>query len=305
MLTTHDSPSILSDASRRTRRRIFRKLGLAPYLEHRELFQVGDLPIHCELYRYAKSAPTILFLPGIGTYSELYCEFLSGLSRLGFNVIGVDLRGHGYSGGRRGEYSIQQVVADISLVLDAVEEELTGPIGLFGCSIGARLGLAAAEADPRIRSLICHTLFLAELPPDLVHLIGWSTLPMSVFCLPDIKVNFRTFVDVDALLRHNPLGDYIDQDELLVWNYPLQTLNSVFNAPSQAYYRQQPFASAILIGGQDEVLSPFYMKQLIALASHPFDYLEVPGASHMLPFDHIQETQQHCRTWFNRTLLGQ
>jgi alpha-beta hydrolase superfamily lysophospholipase len=77
-----------------------RKLGIESRLELRRCVRIGTLPLHTELYSCAdETAPLLLFIPGIGTYSELYAELLSDLSAQGLNVVGVDLRGHGYSGG--------------------------------------------------------------------------------------------------------------------------------------------------------------------------------------------------------------
>jgi alpha-beta hydrolase superfamily lysophospholipase len=82
-------------------------LGIQEILQRREVLRIeGEPPIHCELYEHHRTAPTVLFLPGLGTYSELYAELLAGVCDQGFNVVGVDPRGHGYSGGERGFYSI-------------------------------------------------------------------------------------------------------------------------------------------------------------------------------------------------------
>ena len=59
------------------RQRLREKLGIEPYLARRNCLTVMDGRIHCELYHYDEQAPTLLFLPGIGTYCELYAELLA------------------------------------------------------------------------------------------------------------------------------------------------------------------------------------------------------------------------------------
>jgi len=78
-----------------------RALGSELYLAKRETFHVGELPVHCEIYEHCVDSPVLLFLPGIGTYAELYAQMLCSLPQQGFNVVATDPQGHGYSGGER------------------------------------------------------------------------------------------------------------------------------------------------------------------------------------------------------------
>ncbi|QKK11517.1 MAG: alpha/beta fold hydrolase [Pseudomonadota bacterium] len=105
---TTSSPDGTTDASERPSR-LLKSLGAVPYLRLRTTEQVGDLPIHCEVFASAPAAPLLVFLPGISTYSALYAKMLYRLSQHGFNVVGIDLRGHGHSGGPRGEYTVEAV----------------------------------------------------------------------------------------------------------------------------------------------------------------------------------------------------
>ena len=287
----------------RIRYRRFEELGLIPYLEQRRVIDIGELPIHCELYEFDLKAPTILFIPGIGTYSELYCELLARLSAQGFNVLAVDLRGHGYSGGDRGFYTVDQIVDDIKLVLDYIENHYQDPIGLFGCSIGARLALAVTENDSRINALLCHTLFLSELPPDIWHSVGWSSLQFANWFTPSMKVNFRTFVDVDSLMKHNPMGLLADKDPLLVWDYPVSTLYSLYSKPSCILRSKLDTPSAIIIGSNDDVIPLDYTQRIVERSKQPFKLIVIEGGSHMLPFDHIEDTLNAAGNWFKETFI--
>lgn len=284
------------------RLRLYRKLGFERYLQQRRCWKVGSLPLHCDVYGADPEAPTILFLPGIGTYVELYCELLAKLQQQGFNVVGMDLRGHGYSGGERGYYKVEEIIADAAAVINEIQTHFKGPIGLFGCSMGARLALAITEADERIQSLLCHTLFLAERPPDFWHQFGWQSLSYTAFFFPDFKVNFRTFVDVDSLLANNPMAEMADQDPLLVWDYPVGTLDSLYSYRSQILNNPLRAKTAVIVGSEDQVLTPQYIQSIIKDSQQPFTYIEIPEGSHMLPFDHINDTLKACSDWFKQTL---
>ncbi|MBU1167990.1 MAG: lysophospholipase [Proteobacteria bacterium] len=277
-------------------------LQLNTFISKRKNFMVGDVPIHCELYESAKDDPVIVFLPGIGTYSEMYCEFLSKLSSWGFNVVGVDLRGHGYSGGERGAYTVDQVVSDMAKVVDVLVETLNPRIGFFGCSIGSPLARACAENDPRIRALLCHTLFLSEFPPDLITFSGWNMLHMSRLFMPGFKIDFRSFIDVNALLDGNAFANFIDYDPLIVWEYSINTLSDIYSATSRLVHEKMDFNAAIITGENDEVISADYMRLLVEKMEHPFDFIQIPKARHMLPFLHVKDTVMAARDWFRKNL---
>lgn len=275
---------------------------IQPFIENRKILKVGDVPIHCELYESAKDDPVIVFIPGIGTYSEMYCEFLSKLSSWGFNVVGVDLRGHGYSGGNRGDYTVSEVVSDLSQVVDLLSETLNSRIGFFGCSIGAPLARACAEKDSRIKALLCHTLFLSEFPPDFFTFSGWNMLHMSRLFLPDFKIDFRSFIDVDALLSGNVFADFIDYDSLIVWDYSVKTLSDIYSDRTQLIDKKMDFKAAILTGENDQIIHPDYMRYIIEKMTHPFELIVIPKAMHMLPFLHVKETVLATRDWFRENL---
>lgn len=273
-------------------------LGYAPFIAHRQTLTVGDVPIHLELYESGKDDPVIVFLPGIGTYAEMYCEFLYKLSTWGFNVVGVDLRGHGYSGGRRGVYTVRQVVFDLKQVVTALSEKFSGPIGFFGCSIGAPLAMACAENDPRIKALLCHTLFLSEYPPDAFTYYGWNSLKFTRLFLPDFKIDFRSFIDVNALVRGNAFADFIDYDELIVWEYSIDTLADLYSIKTSLVEEKRDFKAAIITGEDDEVIQVNYMRHIIEKMKHPFDFICIANARHMLPFLNVRETVHAARDWF-------
>lgn len=277
-------------------------LQLTPFIKQRKIISVGDLPIHCELYESGKKDPVIIFLPGIGTYAEMYCEFLSKLSSWGFNVVGVDLRGHGYSGGERGVYTVGEVIEDIRHVVDEMIKRFNPNVSLFGCSIGAPLARACAENDPRIKALLCHTLFLSEYPPDFMTLTGWNMLRMSNLFLPDFKIDFRSFIDVESLLSGNPYADFVDYDTLIVWEYTVRTLSDIYSYKTRLLSEAMNFKAAIITGDHDEVLTIDYMTYIVSKMKHPFEIITIPNARHMLPFLNIRETVLAARDWFRENL---
>lgn len=278
--------------------RLAAALGAAPYLQYRTTERIGDLPIHCEVFSADAHAPLLIFLPGISTYAALYAEMLYRLSRHGFNVVGVDLRGHGHSGGPRGLYTVKEVMSDISAVIDHFSPRFRGPVMLHGYSIGAPLALAVAESDPRVRALLCHTLFLSERAPDLLHLWGWHWLQHLSFFFPHTHLPLRRLFHLQDLIPERKFHKLMAEDPLLVNDYPLMTLASVFNRPSRVTREVMPFRAAILSGDKDELVPLRYLKRLVTEVTHPFDLIPVVGGNHMLPFWQPGRCADLAAEWF-------
>jgi len=212
------------------------------------------------VYSAQAEAPVIIFLPGIGTYSELYANFLLEFSQRGYNVVSVDIRGHGYSGGEPGFYTVKEVIKDIREVVEYCRERFNPDIHLWGSSLGALLGLAAIEEIRSIKSIICHTLCTASCPPSYIHWQGWQNLNSWKWFMPWQKLDFRQFIDIKRQMQGTPLADYIEHDDLMLWEYSIGTLADVYNYRHRAVYKQQPFNMALLVGENDTVLSLNYEK---------------------------------------------
>jgi len=273
------------------------KLGITECLKKRKAFRLGEQALHVEVYESDLTAPVLLFLPGIGTYSELYAELLSLLCEQGFNVVAVDLRGHGYSGGRRGEFTVTESVADLQLLIDHLTEKYTGEINVFGYSLGAVIGLALAEQDDRVRQLVCGTLLAGVCPPDLFHQLGWQWTRASAFWMPGLRIPLGNLVDYKQLLKGHPAAAEIDADGRMVYEYPLSALDSVFSWQHRIFSAPQSFRMAIVHGEQDEVLPVHYSEELARKSSHPIDLILIQGQGHMLPWYQPDNLSQQVCQW--------
>ncbi len=288
------------------RQQLWDSLGIGRFLARREVLEIdGEVPIHCELYRYDRAAPVVLFLPGLGTYIELYAELLGRLSARGFNVVGVDPRGHGYSGGDRGYYRVEDLVGDLQRVIDRMQSEFEGPVAVFGYSGGAITGLKLAESDDRIRAVLCGTLLLSELEPDMLHGIGWNWTRTTAWFFPKLRLPLKQYVDLEKLLDGHPAGPLIDKDPRLVFEYPLATLASLFSQRSHILRRAYDFDLAILQGERDEVLETAYARRIVERARQPIELMLLEGEGHMVPWDNPRAMAARAGDWLHQCLSGE
>lgn len=302
-MTVQIRPPVLSQECSAFRANLREKLNVESYLKERTAFCVGEKAVHCELYEYGPEAPTILFLPGIGTYCELYAELLAELSKKGFNVVGIDPLGHGYSAGTRGDYTVEQMCEAVSDVLDVLEQRFDGPFGIYGYSIGALLAMAAAEKDDRLSAVLCGTLLVPDVAPDMGYRMGWNWTWASSLMMPGYKVPLKTFVDFEQLLKGHPVAQEINQDPLIVFDYPLRTLSSLFNYRCDIVNREFDFSAAILHGDQDEVLPLSYSRRVMSYCDQPLELLVMDNEGHMVPLMKPKIVVEMAAQWFTRQFM--
>ena len=87
-----------------------------------------------------KSGPVLLFLHGLGRFSEDYLTFATELAPHFQSVI-VDFRGHSDSEWLEGKYFVGDYVND---TVELIRSRFAEPILLYGHSLGAMVALAAA-----------------------------------------------------------------------------------------------------------------------------------------------------------------
>ena len=171
------------------------------------------------------SGTAVLLFHGITGYSGPYgTNVAAELSRAGFPVYGMDLRGHGLSDGRRGDIPGRgRLLEDFRETLDAVRARAKRVV-LMGHSLGALNAVLAANAFPdRIQGLV-----LAS--------VGRRVRP-GVYGKPLGTALLKTLLGV-SLLRHTPLIEYRRagmtgrDDPLFNFAYSARFMSVLFGAPA-------------------------------------------------------------------------
>jgi len=88
--------------------------------------------------------PAVLITHGLGEHSSRYWHVAEQLAANGCEVASYDLRGHGRSGGRRGDApGFRAFLDDLELVLSTFKEcrSTPGPLFLYGHSLGGLIVL--------------------------------------------------------------------------------------------------------------------------------------------------------------------
>lgn len=99
----------------------------------------------------------VCLVHGLGEHSSRYAHVAETFSREGFILFGMDLRGHGRSGGARGHISsIEDFLQDIDLLLEQATTRYPAlPLFLYGHSLGAILVLHyGLKRKPKIKGVL-------------------------------------------------------------------------------------------------------------------------------------------------------
>lgn len=100
--------------------------------------------------RQGEGDPVVLLHP-LALSGELWRPLSAALSE-DFDVLSLDLRGHGASGWDGRPFTIEDLALDVTEVLDALD---VGAVGMLGMSMGGSVGVTFAGLFPeRVRSLV-------------------------------------------------------------------------------------------------------------------------------------------------------
>ncbi|GAA3212791.1 alpha/beta fold hydrolase [Nonomuraea helvata] len=143
-----------------------------------------DVPGGCLAYDSVGEGPLVVCVPGLGDTREAYRFLRPPLVEAGYQVVTMDLRGHGESSAGWDDYSQSAVGGDIVALL----EELDAPAAvLLGNSYaGGGIVRAAAEAPERVAGIVPIDGFIRAVPLNvavraLVRLIASSPRLWSLY----------------------------------------------------------------------------------------------------------------------------
>ena len=99
-----------------------------------------------------QNAPTVCFTHSLNSDSGMWAEQLVPLLGAGYRVLRLDMRGHGGSAPVAGDYTMDQLAADVKDSLDVLGIQKVHFIGL---SIGGMIGQGFALAYPNRLASLC------------------------------------------------------------------------------------------------------------------------------------------------------
>jgi alpha-beta hydrolase superfamily lysophospholipase len=147
----------------------------------RDLWSSDGTKLFCREWETEFSARgTILMVPGLGEHTGRYVHVGDFFQKAGFNVLGIDVRGQGRSGGTPGYVDgYDQFLEDVRAGIRAAK---VFPLVVLGHSFGGQLTLAlAARNEPNIAGYLASGPWLALTKPPAAWLVGLGSLMNRVY----------------------------------------------------------------------------------------------------------------------------
>lgn len=227
---------------------------------------------------------TLVFIHGSGSNSSAWVHQYGALHKT-FNIVALNLPGHGESGGS-GEAEISSYVEHVKDVMDVLK--ISRPV-LIGHSMGAAIALCFAAKYPEYVSGVVAVGGGITMPvnPDILN--GLKSAPDVVFdmiCKFSIaKENRPKLFDALRANLAQANTDVLASDMRACSKVDLTELLPEIKAPTLA-----------ICGTQDKMTSPEASKQ-IASAIAGAEFLLIEGAGHMVMMEKPDEVNEALKTF--------
>jgi pimeloyl-ACP methyl ester carboxylesterase len=220
---------------------------------------VGALELYHE--RHGQGPPLVLLHGAFGTIESCFAELLPALAT-DFEVLAVELQGHGRTRDIARPLSYEQMAGDVAALLEALEIPRTH---LVGYSMGGAVGLQLALDHP-------------ELVDRLVFAGGADFDPSGVH--PEVMANFESFDphQLDGSRWHEAYRRVAPDPD--AWTSLVVKLHQL-DRSGHSWSRQQLAgiqAPTLLINGDSDIVRPEHVVEMFRLLGGgvPGDLVGIP-----------------------------
>ncbi len=278
-----------------------------------EELDLGDRKLALYHFKSDPGDPVMVFVPGTGVYALLYTEYMFKLSKQGFNVVGFDPRGHGMSTGRRGLYTLGQLVEDARAVIDHAVETYGDKVAISGSSQGGMIAFYCAAAEPRLKAAVCHNIiapdepgnermtrwpgmfrplmpFLSLLQPVVESPLGRLMTPVYLYL--DLKAETsRLIPDIVRFLKEDPL---------VVSAVSLSALHSLASTPLAVKVEEIKTPVMVIHAGRDNIFPEDYVRRVYARLTCEKEFLYMADAPHLVMTDFVDDLIPPVAAWLKK-----
>lgn len=261
--------------------------------------------------------PAVVFVPGTGVYALLYVEFMYKLSQRGFNVIGVDPRGHGMSSGKRGVYTLGQLVEDVLAAVDHAVARYGERVAVSGSSQGGMVAFYCAAAEPRLGAAVCHNVIAPD-EADNERMTRWPAFFRPLLAMsrrPVVQTLLRTpagrlMIPVSAYLnlRKEPCRRFPDvmkflrEDPLAVNAVSLFALVSLGTTPLAIRVEEIKTPVMVIHSGKDNIFPEDYVRRIYDRLTCEKEFLYLPDKPHLVTIDYVDEIVPPVAEWLRKVM---
>jgi lysophospholipase len=273
-------------------------------LEHAWAKQDGVL-IHLEVHAIASGAPTVVIAHGLGDHTRRLTPLAIALGEAGFNVIGLDRRGHGISEGRRGDASLDEDFAVLRLGIAQARERFGGPVVLLGDSLGGIMIWYLLTEGTDVDAVVCHDISHPDVRHDASMRFKAPLMRAVGAVAPRLGISVRQVADYDHVALDPVTKAYFDDEVDKLFNFSISARSAASYLafrPSRPW-EQVATPALVIAGAEDRMVSPRFIEASLERSKPPnTTYVKVPGAGHQLFLDDLGDAFPPLLDWVRRAV---
>ncbi len=286
------------------------QIDLEPAAIKEEYIHSHGFKIHMDILEHGKDSPTLVFIPGTSVYAKIYIEFMYGIYKAGFNVVGFDPRGHGLSSGPRGDYSIDGIVDDALVVVKYARKKFGDKIAIAGSSQGGMAAFYTAARDDSIAAAVCH---------NLADLNGKDNLILSTFKIPrwsspiagiimniykKFIIPISTYLDLskETLKDGTDAASFIAKDPLCITWITFKTMGSLLKTKMARPVENISVPIMLIHSGKDNIFPQEYVENIFNRLTCKKEYLLLKEREHLVMTNNVPEVIGPVVKWLKTCL---
>jgi alpha-beta hydrolase superfamily lysophospholipase len=232
------------------------------------LVESSGAPVALSVWRGGAGTAPVVFLPGTMTHPLFYEEFLDGLARAGFDVVGVHFRGHGKSPRVRRLYSFDDLIQDALAAVSYAGERFGSEVLVLGSSQGGVVAAALAARGLRVRAVFAHNVLDPSMPESIriTRFPAWLQpyhetisrgMKAAARILPRLEIPVGLYLDDRRVFGEEWTREHFYSDPLALKSYPLYFLASLFSADTSFLTSGEVGCSVVIVASTGDKLFPF------------------------------------------------
>jgi pimeloyl-ACP methyl ester carboxylesterase len=268
------------------------------------------LNLSLKYFEKDRNASNILLIGGTGGYSLFGVEMMYEMHMRNYNVFGIDFQGHGDSEGKRGDFTIGELVENCSDAAKYIFTNFNDRIGAIGPSIGGFITFYLGLAHGPVKSISCQNpailtekKFQGEVTKKAKGILPLAKLVATLF--PKLKIPVTLYVDFKGFPeteREKEIFEKNEKDPDTVKWYTLRAAMSQILTPPPNPIGEMRIPTMFLVPTRDKLMSVSYVRDLYdRLPPIKKKFVEVNGG-HWWMLSHSKEAAQVICDWFDETL---
>lgn len=266
--------------------------------------------IHLLVFPAGASAPTLVFIPGTSVHAGFYIEYIYAMYKQGFNVVSFDPRGHGLSGGRRGDYTLDALVADTLAVVKYARGRFGGKVAVAGSSQGGMTAFYAAAADDSIAGAVCHNiadlngkdnLVLSQIRPPLA-LVPAAGFLLDLYGSYSIPISLYLDLTTEKMKDGTGVIEYSAGDPLIVSRISLRALGSLLRTDLAKPVEKIRVPVMVVHADRDSIFPQAYVEDIYNRLTCPKKFMLFRNTEHLVMTNNVNEVAPASASWLKSVM---